>query len=137
MIENPTERGKVTLHAKDLGINPRTAMRWWKLYQKTGKVVYKKLQKKPGRPNSLTPEHEQHIQQIVEKDSQLCADDIIVSRKSQFEELKISKSQINHHFRNNMLISIKKSTFNPMTRNSDNNLQTRYEEATLLLKSLL
>jgi hypothetical protein len=26
MIEGPTERGKVTLHAKDLGINPRTAM---------------------------------------------------------------------------------------------------------------
>jgi hypothetical protein len=26
-----------------------------------------------------------------------------------------------------MLISIKKPTFDPMTRNSDNNLQTRYE----------
>ena len=122
---------------RDLGINSRTAIRWWKHHQETGKLAYKKLQRNPGRPNSLTPEHEQHIQQIVEKDSQLCADDIIVSRKSQFEELKISKSQINHHLRNNMLISIKKSTFNPMTRNSDNNLQTRYEEATLLLKSLL
>jgi transposase len=90
MIEDPTERGKVTLYAKDLGINPRTAMRWWKHYQKTGKIVYKKLQKKPSRPNSLTPEHEQHIQQIVEKDSRLCADNIIDSLKSQFEDLKIS-----------------------------------------------
>ncbi|KAG0778579.1 hypothetical protein G6F22_011152 [Rhizopus arrhizus] len=90
IIEDPTERGKVTLYAKDLGINPRTAMRWWKLYQKTGKVVYKKLQKKPGRPNSLTPEHEQHIQQIVEKYSRFCADNIIDSLKSQFEDLKIS-----------------------------------------------
>jgi hypothetical protein len=34
---------------------------------------------------------------------------------------------MNHHLRNNMLISIKKLTFDPMTRNSDNNLQTRYE----------
>jgi hypothetical protein len=71
----------VTLHAKDLGINPRTAMRWWKHYQETGKVVYKTLQRNPGLSNSLTPENEQHIQQIVEKVSQLCADDINVSRK--------------------------------------------------------
>ncbi|KAG1138111.1 hypothetical protein G6F37_010649 [Rhizopus arrhizus] len=127
MIESPTERGKVTLHAKDLGINPHTAMRWWKHYQETGKLAYKKSQRNSGRPNSLTPEHEQHIQQIVEKDSQLCADDIIDSLKSQFEELKISKSQMNHHLRNYILISIKMPTFNPMTRNSDNNLQTRYE----------
>jgi hypothetical protein len=41
--------------------------------------------------------------------------------------LKISKPQINHYLRNNMLISIKKPTFDLMTRNSDNNLQTRYE----------
>ena len=91
------------MHAKDLGINPRTAMRWWKLYQETGKVVYKKLQRIPSQPNSLTTEHKQHIQQIKEKDSQLCADDTILFRKSQFEDLKISKSQMNHHLRNNML----------------------------------
>ncbi|KAG1318424.1 hypothetical protein G6F62_012363 [Rhizopus arrhizus] len=127
MIEGPTERRKVNLHARNLGINPCTAMRWWKYYQEIGKVAYRKLQRNPGRPNSLTPEHEQHIQQIVEKDSQLCADDMIVSRKSQFENLKISKPQMNHHLRSNMLISIKKPTFDPMTRNFDNNLQTRYE----------
>jgi hypothetical protein len=57
----------VTLHAKDLGINPRTAMRWWKHYQETRKVVYKKLQRNTKRPNSLTPEHEKHIQQIDRK----------------------------------------------------------------------
>jgi hypothetical protein len=39
---------EVTLHAKDLEINPRTAMRWWKHYQETGKVAYKKLQRNPG-----------------------------------------------------------------------------------------
>ncbi|KAG1142382.1 hypothetical protein G6F37_007655 [Rhizopus arrhizus] len=122
MIEGPTERGKVILHTKDLGINPRTAMRWWKHYQETGKVIYKKLQRNPGLPNSLTTEHEQHIQQIIEKDSQLCADDIIDSLKQQFEDLKISKTQMNHYLRNNMLISIKKPTFDPMTRNYDNNL---------------
>ncbi|KAG0804313.1 hypothetical protein G6F20_012801 [Rhizopus arrhizus] len=126
MIENPTERGKVTLHAKDLGINPRTAMRWWKHYQETRKVLHKNLQRNPGRPDLLTTEHEQHIQQIVKKDSRLCADNIIDSLKSQFEDLKISKSQMNHHLRNNMFISIKQ-TFDPMARDSDSSLQTRYE----------
>ena len=42
MIEDSTEREKVTLHAKDLGINPRTAVRWWKHYQETGKVLKRK-----------------------------------------------------------------------------------------------
>jgi transposase len=127
MIEGPMERGKVTLHAKDLGINPRTAMRWWKHYEETGEVAYKKSQRNPGRPNSFTPEHEQYIQQILDKDSQLCADDIIGSLTSQFENFQISKSQMNHHLKNNMLISIKKPTFDPKIRNSDSNLQTRYE----------
>ncbi|GAA5815419.1 hypothetical protein MFLAVUS_008927 [Mucor flavus] len=45
MIEGPLERGKVTSHAKNLGINPRTAMRWWKHYQETGEVAYKKLKR--------------------------------------------------------------------------------------------
>ncbi|KAI7867983.1 hypothetical protein BDF14DRAFT_1725449, partial [Spinellus fusiger] len=43
MIECPMERGKVNLHAKDLGISPRTAMRWWKHYEETREVAYKKL----------------------------------------------------------------------------------------------
>ncbi|CEI96154.1 hypothetical protein RMCBS344292_10321 [Rhizopus microsporus] len=34
---------------------------------------------------------------------------------------------MNHHLRNSMLITIKKPTFNPKVRNSENNLQTRYE----------
>ncbi|KAG0744301.1 hypothetical protein G6F57_009623 [Rhizopus arrhizus] len=99
MIEGPTERGKVTLHAKDLGINPRTTMRWWKHYQETGKIAYKKSQKNPGRSNPLAPEHEQYIQQVIQKDSQLCDDDVIDSLKLQFKDLKISKSQMNHHLK--------------------------------------
>jgi transposase len=127
LIEGPKERGKVTSHAKDLGINPRTAMRWWKHYKEIGKVAYKKSERNFGRPKSLTPEHEQSIQQIVEKDAQLYADDIIDSLTSQFENFEISKSQMNHQLKNNMLITTKKPTFDPKIRNSDNNLQTRYE----------
>lgn len=127
MVEGPLERGKVILHAKNLGINPRTAMRWWKHYQETGEVAYKKSQYNLGRLASFTFEHEQYIQKIIEEDSQFCADDIIDPLTSQFEDFKISKSQMNHHLRNNMLISIKKPTFDPKVRNSEDNLQTRYE----------
>jgi DNA invertase Pin-like site-specific DNA recombinase len=42
MIEGPMERGKVNLHAKNLGINPHTALRWWKYYEEAGEVAYKK-----------------------------------------------------------------------------------------------
>ncbi|KAI7864275.1 hypothetical protein BDF14DRAFT_1732445 [Spinellus fusiger] len=62
MIEWSMKRRKVTLHAKDLGISPRTAMRWWKHYEETREIAYKKSQRNPGRPNSFTLEHEQHIQ---------------------------------------------------------------------------
>ncbi|KAG0827301.1 hypothetical protein G6F29_009202 [Rhizopus arrhizus] len=47
--------------------------------------------------------------------------------RGKFENLKVSKSQMNHHLRNNTLITIKKPTFDPKAGNSENNLQTRYE----------
>lgn len=49
------------------------------------------------------------------------------SLTSQFENFKISKSQMNHRLRNNMLITIKKPTFDPKARNSKNILQTKCE----------
>lgn len=39
----------------------------------------------------------------------------------------ISKPQLNHHLKNNMLISVKKPNFEPEARNSEETLQTRYE----------
>lgn len=39
----------------------------------------------------------------------------------------ISKPQLNHHLKNNMLISVKKPSFEPEARNSEKTLQTRYE----------
>ncbi|KAG1455734.1 hypothetical protein G6F56_006996 [Rhizopus delemar] len=126
-MKDPKERGKVNSHAKDLRINPPTAMYWWKHYGEIGKVAYKKSERNFGRPNSLTPEHEQRIQQIVEKDAHLYAHDIVDSLISQFENFEISKFQMNHQLRNNMLITAKKPTFDPKVGNSLNNLQTRYE----------
>ncbi|KAL7319733.1 hypothetical protein PS15m_002833 [Mucor circinelloides] len=39
----------------------------------------------------------------------------------------ISKPQLNHHLKNNMLISVKKPSFESEARNSEKTLQTRYE----------
>ncbi|CAO3699970.1 unnamed protein product [Rhizopus stolonifer] len=106
MIEDPVKKGRVATIARNLGAKPSTAAR---------------------RPSNFTGEHEQHIQEIVEKDLQLCAVDIIDSLTSKFEGFSISKSQMNHHLKNNVFISVKNPTFEPKIKNSDKNLQKRYE----------
>ncbi|KAL4209487.1 hypothetical protein AB4K20DRAFT_1986380 [Rhizopus microsporus] len=52
---------------------------------------------------------------------------IIDSLTLQFEDFQILKSQMTYHLRNR-LISIKTLTFDPKTRSSDDNLQTKYGE---------
>jgi hypothetical protein len=42
MLENPQEHGLVAKVARDLNINYRTALRWWKYYEGTEEVTYKK-----------------------------------------------------------------------------------------------
>jgi transposase-like protein len=61
MIEIPVKRGKVAVIARNLGVKPSTAARWWKQYQETEEVLYKKSEKNLGRPSNFTGEHEQHI----------------------------------------------------------------------------
>lgn len=90
-------------------------------------MPYKKSEKNIDRPSNFTGEHMQSIQEIVEKDSQFCAVGIIDSLTSKFEGFSISKSQMNHHLRNNVFISVKKPTFEPKIKNSGKNLQKIYE----------
>ncbi|KAG2229910.1 hypothetical protein INT48_008285 [Thamnidium elegans] len=82
MIEGPVRRGRVA------------------------EIPYKKSEKNVGRPSSFSGEHEQHIEEIVEQNPQICADDIIDSLTHKFEGFSISKSQMNHHLKNNMFITI-------------------------------
>ncbi|KAG1396024.1 hypothetical protein G6F60_009883 [Rhizopus arrhizus] len=126
-VNSPVKRGRMSAVARELGIKNSTAKRWWEYYQETGEVPYKKSEKNVGRPHTFTEEHEEYIQEIVKKDPQLCAVDIIDSLTSKFEDFSISKSQMNHHLKNNMFITVKKPTFEAKIRNSDDNLQTRYE----------
>ncbi|KAI8091792.1 hypothetical protein BDF21DRAFT_449166 [Thamnidium elegans] len=106
MIEDPVKRSRVAAVARQFGIAPSTATRWWKQYNKTGEVPYKKSERNVGRPSTFTNQHEQHIEELVEKNPQICAVDIIDLLTSKFEGFSISKSQMNHHLKNNMFITL-------------------------------
>ncbi|EIE78679.1 hypothetical protein RO3G_03383 [Rhizopus delemar RA 99-880] len=127
MIENPEEKGNITRFSKELLINPRTAERWWKTYKKTGEVPYKKSKNNSGPKSTFTAKHEDYIKNLIDDDSQLFADDIIEKLTKQFQDFSISKSQLNHHLRNLMQITVKKPHFEAEVRNSVDNLETRYE----------
>ncbi|CEP09722.1 hypothetical protein [Parasitella parasitica] len=127
MLESPEERGKATRFAKQLGIHPRTAQRWWAQYRESGEIPYKQSRFNNGPECSFTSSHQDFVQNIIENDPQIFTEDIIDRLSEKFEGFSISKSQLNHHLRNTMLISVKRPTFEAEVRNSAENLQTRYE----------
>ncbi|KAI8886369.1 hypothetical protein K501DRAFT_292896 [Backusella circina FSU 941] len=57
MLESLQERGIVAKVAKDLNINYRTVLRWWKYYEETKEVAYKKFEENNGPKSSFTTEH--------------------------------------------------------------------------------
>lgn len=120
MLESPEERGRVTQYAKELGIHPRTAKRWWDFYKETEEVPYKQSKTNNGAKSSFKVEHEEYIKELLDED-------IIESLTKQFMDFTISKTQLNHHLKNTMLITVKRPTIEPEVRNSETNLQTRYE----------
>ncbi|ORE00912.1 hypothetical protein BCV72DRAFT_253381 [Rhizopus microsporus var. microsporus] len=107
ILESPEERGRATRLAKQLGINPRTAQRWWVQYQKSGEVPYKQSRFNSGPECLFTSTHQDFVQSIVDKDPQLFTKDIIDRLSEEFKGFTISKTKLNHHLRNTMLISVK------------------------------
>ncbi|ORE13001.1 hypothetical protein BCV71DRAFT_76391 [Rhizopus microsporus] len=126
-IEKPEERGLVTKVANDLNINYRTALRWWNSYKETEEIPYKKSEENSGPKSSFTTKHNEYLQGLLDNDPQLFSDDIMKSLTEQFEGFTISKSQLNNHLRDTMLITIKKPLFEPEIRNSPENMETRFE----------
>jgi hypothetical protein len=86
-----------------------------------------KPSKNADRKNSFTFEHKECIRNLLDEDPQLYTKYIIGSLSKQFMGVFISKTQFNYHLRNNILVTIKRLTFEPEVRNSVSNLQTRYE----------
>jgi hypothetical protein len=127
MIENSEEKGNITKFSKELLTNPRTAERWWKAYKKSGEVPYKKSKNNSGPKSTFTAKHEDYIKNLIDDDSQLFADDITEKLTKQFQNFSISKSQLNHHLRNIMQITVEKPHFEAEVTSSIDNLETRYE----------
>lgn len=126
MLETPEEWGRIARIARELGIHPHTASRWWCKYEETQEVPYKKS-KENASESAFTYDHQECMRELLDNDPQLFAVDIINKLAEQFMDFKISKSQLNHHLKNTMLISVKKPTFEPEVRNSPANLQARYD----------
>ncbi|PHZ13711.1 uncharacterized protein RHIMIDRAFT_236766 [Rhizopus microsporus ATCC 52813] len=95
--------------------------------RRTEEVAYKKFEENNGPKCSFTTEHNEYIKEQLDNDPQLYSDDIINSLTKRFEVFTISKSQLNNHLRNIMLITVKKPMFEPEIRNPVGNLQTRFE----------
>jgi hypothetical protein len=112
MLESPQEHGLVAKVARNLNIKYLTALRWWHIYEETEEIAYKKSEKNSGQESSFTIEHYKYINELLDNNPQLYLDDIIKSLTKRFEGFSISKSQMNTHLRNTMLIiTVKQPTF--------------------------
>ncbi|KAG2207158.1 hypothetical protein INT47_012211 [Mucor saturninus] len=127
MLESLQECGLVAKVVRGLNINYHTALRWWEYYEGTEEVAYKKFEENSGPKSSFTTEYNEYIKELLDNDPQLYPDDIISSLTERFEDFTISKSQLNNHLRNIMLITVRKPMFEPEVRNSVGDLQTRFE----------
>ncbi|MBM6383974.1 MAG: hypothetical protein JSY10_08260 [Paenibacillus sp.] len=87
-------------------------------------MPYKLSKNNVSRPSSFTTEYETYIRELVDKVPQLYSEDTIGELSKEFMGFSISETQLNHHLRNNMLVSIKEPTFEPKTRNFADNLET-------------
>ncbi|KAG2236172.1 hypothetical protein INT48_003791 [Thamnidium elegans] len=54
MIEDPVKRGRVAAVARQFGIAPSTATRWWKQYNKTGELSYEGKPQDHGSSTYIT-----------------------------------------------------------------------------------
>ncbi|KAI9033788.1 hypothetical protein CLU79DRAFT_692324, partial [Phycomyces nitens] len=76
---------------------------------------------------SFKTEHNIFIQSLLDENPQLYTRDIVGGLSRQFMRFSISKTQLNYHSMKNMLVTIKRPTFEPKVRNSACNLHAIYE----------
>ncbi|KAI9004282.1 hypothetical protein CLU79DRAFT_806797 [Phycomyces nitens] len=114
MIECAQEKGAAARVARSMGINVRNAQRWWKHEMK-------------GRPSNFTEEHDSFLIELIDNDPQIIVSDIMEMLIVEFEGFSISNSQLNHHLKNDLCLTMKKTTLEAEARNSPENLQERFD----------
>lgn len=111
-----------------MGINERTAQRWWKKYTETNELpVSPETCKLLGRKSKVTEEHCKFVAQIVEENPQATVNDVLESLTKQFEGLTISRSQLHYHMKITLNLTVKYATFESVARNDTENLEKRFE----------
>ncbi|KAI9480821.1 MAG: hypothetical protein EXX96DRAFT_634515 [Benjaminiella poitrasii] len=111
MIECAQEKGATARVAHSMGINARNAQRWWKQYREDVTMPYKKSSEMKGRPSTFTNEHDSYLIELIDDDSQIIVSDIMERLTEKFEGFIISNSQLNHHLKDDLCLTMKKATF--------------------------
>ncbi|KAL1930585.1 hypothetical protein VTP01DRAFT_10747 [Rhizomucor pusillus] len=113
--------------AKQLGIHIRTAQRWATQYEKDPDSIFKK-RKKNGRSRILTEEHKKVILEYVDENRSAVLEQLMERLlQKKFEGLKISKSTLYEFVRTQCNLTLKKSRFQPLDRNSKAKIQERLD----------
>ncbi|CAO3662919.1 unnamed protein product [Rhizopus microsporus] len=97
IIEMPVGQRYAAVVGKELDVEERTAQRWWRNYEETGKVPIKKSTRNPGRPNNSTGEYKTHVLDLVNDDPQVTVCDVVESLTKSFEDFSLTKSVIHKH----------------------------------------
>ncbi|KAG1437964.1 hypothetical protein G6F56_012849 [Rhizopus delemar] len=127
MIECVQEKGAAAMVAQSMEINVRNAQRWWKQYREDGTMPYKKNSEMKGRPSTFTEEHDSFLIELIDNDPQIIVSDIMEMLIVELEGFSLSNSQLNHHLKNDLCLTMKKATLEAEARNSPENLQERFD----------
>lgn len=111
MIECAQEKGAAARVAHSMGINVRNAQRWWKQYREDSTTPYKKSSEMKDRSSTFTDEHDSYLIGLIGGDLLIIMSDIMERLTEKFGGFNISNSQLNHHLKNDLCLTMKKATF--------------------------
>ncbi|CEJ05055.1 hypothetical protein RMCBS344292_19003 [Rhizopus microsporus] len=112
--------------AKQLGIHVRTAQRWAQMYKADSDSIFIK-HKKTGRSRILHEEHKQVILEYIDENLSAVLEQVMERLLQKFQDLKVSKSTVYNFVRTECNLSLKKTQFQPVNRNSGEKIQERFD----------
>ena len=110
-------------------VKESTARYWWNNYQKDPEkfVLGKQTNRKNRPPALLQDEHKKHLINFFDENNQATIQDAVEELMNKFSGLEIKKSRVHEFMKDECNLSMKKATFWPEARNSEDNLQKRLQ----------
>jgi hypothetical protein len=111
------------------GIAERTAQTWAKrLKEDPSWNIYEKDTNKVNRPSSqLQDEHKEHLTKFYDEYPQASKQDAVGSLTKAFEEFSLKKTSVGDFILYDCNLTFKRITPQPLARNSDEQIQKRFE----------